>query len=71
MMDTFVTGFAGYSLYKVSKQLYCLAVAKPWSPVWTGFWTFMAYAQSKFLMSAYLNGVFLIDEIYISGENLD
>ena len=71
MVDTMVTGTMVYSLYKVSRNLYALAMAKPWSPLWTGFWSLMAFTQGKFLMSAYLNGVFLVDEMYICGENLD
>ena len=70
-LDTMTVGLASYSVYKVSNNLYALAMAKPWSPAWTCFWSFLAFAQSKFLMAAYLNGVFLIDEVYICGEDLD
>lgn len=42
-VDTLISGIAGYCMYKVGKNMYCLSMGLPWYPAWTAGWALLSY----------------------------
>lgn len=67
-VDTVISGVVVYTTYKVFKNLYAASLGQPWYPFYTAGYALLSYIQTKYLMAAYLNNVFLIDEMSICGD---
>lgn len=55
MIDAFCSSLVLYSTYKASKHAYIVANTMAWANAGYGaIWAFIAFAQTRYLMSAYL-----------------
>jgi hypothetical protein len=66
-VDSLCSVTAVYCGYKGIKNLLLLTSSLSWTPVFAAGWLMLAYIQTKYLMAAYLNNVYLIDEMHICG----
>lgn len=68
-VDTVMSVFTLYAASKVAQSAYLLAMGQPWFPFWTLGYSLLTWTSSKYLMSAYLNNLYLIDRIYLNSED--
>ena len=69
IVDSIFSGFSLFCIFKGSQNLYHIAMGTAASPLFSGLfatgWSLLGFVQFRYLFGAYLQQVFLIDEVQL------
>ena len=68
VIDGCTSGCLILSLSKILQHSYGMAVGSSFNPLWLGFWSLMAFANSRFLTDTYFRQAYFINEIELTKE---